>query len=446
MRIAIVGTGYVGLVTGACLSDFGHDVICIDKDPERIDALNQGMMPIFETGLAEIIRRSVAGSRISFSLDLKSSISNADVVFLAVGTPARKGDGHADLSFVYAAAAEVGAAIKNYTVVVTKSTVPVGTGDEIERIIRETSSARTFAVVSNPEFLREGSAIDDFKRPDRIVIGTDNAQAEAVMRSVYRPLFLHDAPILITGRRSAELIKYAANAFLATKITFINEISDLCEQVGADVHDVARGMGLDNRIGRKFLHAGPGFGGSCFPKDTLALIKTAQDCGAPMRVVEIVAAVNDQRRRAMGRRIIMACGGNVRGKTIALLGLTFKPNTDDMRDSPSIAIIAALRDAGAHVRAYDPEGMEAATAFVDGIEFADNAYACVTGADALAVVTEWNAFRGLDLVRVRELLRRPVVIDLRNVYRPDEMRQLGFDYHDIGRAYVTAPSFAIAAE
>ncbi|HEU4518805.1 MAG TPA: UDP-glucose/GDP-mannose dehydrogenase family protein, partial [Microvirga sp.] len=358
MRVAMIGAGYVGLVSGACFADFGHDVCCVDKDPRKIEALNRGDIPIYEPGLADLVAKNVRDGRLSFATDLTEAVRAADAVFIAVGTPSRRGDGHADLSYVYGAAREIASVMDGYTVVVTKSTVPVGTGDEVERIIRETAPEADFAVVSNPEFLREGAAIADFKRPDRIVIGTEDERAAEVMRELYRPLYLNQSPLLVTGRRTAELTKYAANAFLATKITFINEVADLCEQVGANVQDVARGIGLDNRIGSKFLHAGPGYGGSCFPKDTLALIKTAQDYSAPIRIVETVAAVNDQRKRAMGRKVVTACGGSVRGKTVAVLGLTFKPNTDDMRDAPSISVIAALQDAGARVRAYDPEGME----------------------------------------------------------------------------------------
>src|SRR5919112_1890 len=360
MRVAMIGSGYVGLVSGACFADFGHDVCCVDKDPGKIQALHRGEIPIFEPGLADLVAKNVREHRLSFATQLTDAVRQAEAVFIAVGTPSRRGDGHADLSYVYQAAREIAAAMEGYTVVVTKSTVPVGTGDEVERIIREVRLDAEFAVVSNPEFLREGAAIADFKRPDRIVIGTDDPRSAAVMQELYRPLYLNQAPMLVTSRRTAELTKYAANAFLATKITFINEIADLCEQVGANVQDVARGIGLDNRIGSKFLHAGPGYGGSCFPKDTLALIKTAQDHAAPVRIVETVAAVNEQRKRAMGRKVVQACGGSVRGKTIAVLGLTFKPNTDDMRDAPSLSIIAALQDVGAQVRAYDHEGMEQA--------------------------------------------------------------------------------------
>ncbi|MEO0792576.1 MAG: UDP-glucose/GDP-mannose dehydrogenase family protein, partial [Pseudomonadota bacterium] len=399
MKIAVIGAGYVGLVSGTCFADFGHDVTCVDVDDAKIRALEAGKIPIYEPGLEDLVRKNVGESRLSFTTQIAEAVANAEVVFLAVGTPARRGDGHADLSYVYAAAREVGKAITGFTVVTTKSTVPVGTGDEIERILAEECEAGSFAVTSNPEFLREGAAISDFKRPDRIVIGVkpDDTGARDAMADVYRPLFINQAPILFTERRTAELIKYAANAFLATKITFINEMADLCEQVGANVQDVARGMGLDNRIGSKFLHAGPGYGGSCFPKDTQALVKTAQDYGAPTRLVESVVAVNDQRKRAMGRKVIAACGGAVRGKTIALLGLAFKPNTDDMRDAPSIAIIQTLVDAGANVRAYDPKAEEQARLMGLDIEYVADAYACAEGAHALVVVTEWDQFRGLDL-------------------------------------------------
>ncbi|WP_375454781.1 UDP-glucose dehydrogenase family protein [uncultured Methylobacterium sp.] len=433
MRIVMVGAGYVGLVSGTCLADFGHEVVCVDKDPAKIAALQAGRMPIFEPGLEALVAENVRGGRLGFGTDLSAAVAGADAVFIAVGTPSRRGDGFADLSYVYAAAREIAAALTGYTVVVTKSTVPVGTGDEVERILREARPEGDFAVVSNPEFLREGAAIDDFKRPDRIVLGAEDARAEAVMRAVYRPLYLNAAPILVTGRRTAELTKYAANAFLATKITFINEVADLCERVGADVQEVARGIGLDNRIGAKFLHAGPGYGGSCFPKDTLALVKTAQDAGTPMRIVETVVAVNDQRKRAMARKVIQACGGSVRGRTIAVLGLTFKPNTDDMRDAPALAIVAGLQDAGATVRAYDPEGMAQAKTLLPDIAYADDPYACAEGADALVLVTEWNAFRALDFDRLRSLMAEPVLVDLRNVYRVQDMERLGFRYASVGR-------------
>ncbi|WP_411902855.1 UDP-glucose dehydrogenase family protein [Methylorubrum thiocyanatum] len=432
MRIAMIGSGYVGLVSGACLADFGHEVVCIDKDPTKIAALNEGRMPIYEPGLDALVAENVRQKRLAFSTDLKPAVAGAQAVFIAVGTPSRRGDGFADLSYVYAAAREIAEALTGYAVVVTKSTVPVGTGDEVERILREARPDLDIGVASNPEFLREGAAIGDFKRPDRIVIGAEDARAAAVMQEVYRPLYLNQAPILFTGRRTAELTKYAANAFLATKITFINEIADLCEQVGANVQEVARGIGLDNRIGAKFLHAGPGYGGSCFPKDTLALVKTAQDYGTPVRIVETVVAVNDQRKRAMARKVIAACGGSVRGKRVALLGLTFKPNTDDMRDAPSLSIIAGLQDAGARIVAYDPEGMEQARPLLQGVDYAEDAYACAEGADALVIVTEWNAFRALDLARLKAMMAAPVLVDLRNVYAPDEARRHGLRHVGVG--------------
>jgi len=434
MRIAMIGTGYVGLVSGACFADFGHHVTCVDKDERKIAALRAGQIPIYEPDLDRLVADNAAAGRLDFATDLKGPVSEAEAVFIAVGTPSRRGDGHADLTYVYAAAREIAASLTGFTVVVTKSTVPVGTGDEVERIIRETRPDADVAVVSNPEFLREGAAIQDFKHPDRIVVGLSDERAKPVMASVYRPLYLNQAPILYTGRRTAELTKYAANAFLATKITFINEIADLCEKVGADVQEVARGIGLDNRIGGKFLHAGPGFGGSCFPKDTLALIKTGQDFAAPLRIVETVAAVNDQRKRAMARKVAAACGGNLRGKLIAVLGLTFKPNTDDLREAPSIPLITALKDMGAKVRAYDPVGMAHAHHELPDVVFADGPYACADGADALVIVTEWEQFRALDLDRIRQSMKQPVLIDLRNVYRPDEMALLGFVYDSIGRA------------
>jgi UDPglucose 6-dehydrogenase len=437
MNITMVGSGYVGLVSGACFADFGHTVVCVDSNRGRIDALNAGRMPIYEPGLEALVAENVRQDRLSFITDLETAVGQADAVFIAVGTPSRRGDGFADLSYVYAAARSIARALRGFTVVVTKSTVPVGTGDEVERIIRETNPEAQFAVVSNPEFLREGAAIADFKRPDRIVVGTDEPRAVAVMEQIYRPLYLNAAPIVAMSRRTAELTKYAANAFLAAKITFINEVADLCEAVGADVQAVARGIGLDNRIGSKFLHAGPGYGGSCFPKDTLALVKTAQDAGTPLRLVETVVAVNDQRKRAMARKVIKACGGSVRGKTIALLGLTFKPNTDDMRDAPALAIVAGLQDAGAVIRAYDPEGMEQARILMPAVDYAENAYACAEGADAVVIVTEWNAFRALDLDRLRQAMSSgeaaPVLIDLRNIYDPASAARHGFTYCGVGR-------------
>jgi UDPglucose 6-dehydrogenase len=434
MRVAMIGTGYVGLVSGACFADFGHHVVCVDKDQGKIAALELGVMPIYEPGLDDLVAANVKAKRLSFTTELKGPVAQAEAVFIAVGTPSRRGDGHADLTYVYAAAKEIAAALDGFTVVITKSTVPVGTGDEVERIIREARPDAEFAVVSNPEFLREGAAIQDFKHPDRIVVGCEDARASKVMAELYRPLYINRSPILTTGRRTAELIKYAANAFLATKITFINEIADLCERVGADVQDVARGMGLDNRIGGKFLHAGAGYGGSCFPKDTLALIKTGQDHEAPLRIVETVAAVNDTRKRAMARKVVAAVGGSLRGKTVAVLGLTFKPNTDDMRDAPSIPLITALHDMGAKVRAYDPVGMEQAKKVLPELTYCDDAYECAKGADALVIVTEWEQFRALDLDRLKEVMtERPAVVDLRNIYPPGDLAQRGFVYESIGR-------------
>jgi UDPglucose 6-dehydrogenase len=433
MHVAMIGSGYVGLVSGACFADFGHVVTCVDKDPAKIEALQAGRIPIFEPGLQELVAKNVREGRLSFATDLAGPVREADAVFIAVGTPSRRGDGHADLSYVHKAAEEIAAVLDGFTVVVTKSTVPVGTGDEVERIVRQTRPDADFAVVSNPEFLREGAAISDFKRPDRILIGTDDERAKRVMSELYRPLYLNQAPILVTSRRTAELTKYAANAFLAMKITFINEMADLCEAVGANVQEVARGIGLDNRIGSKFLHAGPGYGGSCFPKDSLALIKTAQDHQAPIRTVETVVSVNDQRKRAMARKVIAACGGSVRGKTIAVLGLTFKPNTDDMREAPSLSIITALQDAGAAVRAHDPEGVEQARSFLSDVSYAHSPYDCAAGADALVIITEWDAYRALDLERIRDSLAAPVIVDLRNIYPPEDMHRRGFAYTSVGR-------------
>jgi UDPglucose 6-dehydrogenase len=433
MRVAMIGTGYVGLVSGACFADFGHVVTCVDKDPSKIERLERGEIPIFEPGLDDLVARNVRDGRLSFALDGAEAIRSADAVFIAVGTPSRRGDGHADLSYVHAAAEEIAGLIEGFTVVVTKSTVPVGTGDEIERIIRERRPDADFAVVSNPEFLREGAAIEDFKRPDRVVVGTDDERAREVMRELYRPLNLNETPILFTGRRTSELIKYAANAFLAMKITFINEMADLCEAVGADVQQVARGIGLDNRIGSKFLHAGPGYGGSCFPKDTLALVRTATAAGSPVRLIETTVEINDARKKAMADRVALALGGDLAGKRVALLGLTFKPNTDDMRDAPSLDIAPALRAMGAEVRAFDPEGMEEAAKLLEGVTFSDGSYEAVEGADAVVILTEWNQFRALDLDRVKLLLRQPVMVDLRNIYRPEDMRARGFRYSSIGR-------------
>jgi len=433
MRVAMIGTGYVGLVSGACFADFGHEVTCVDKDRGKIDALERGEMPIYEPGLNDLVAVNARAGRLKFTAELAPAVAAADAVFIAVGTPSRRGDGHADLTFVYDAAREIAGALDGFTVVITKSTVPVGTGDEVERVIRETRAQADFAVVSNPEFLREGAAIRDFKHPDRIVVGSTDQRAREVMTELYRPLYLNRSPILFTDRRTAELIKYAANAFLATKITFINEIADLAEKVGADVQEIARGIGLDNRIGSKFLHAGPGFGGSCFPKDTVALLKTGQDNDAPLRVVEAVVAVNDARKRAMARKVSHALGGEVRGKTIAVLGLTFKPNTDDMRESPSIPLITALQDMGAKVRAYDPAGMEQAKAVIGNVAFCQDAYSCAEGASALVIVTEWEQFRALDFERLKGVMERPLLVDLRNIYSAEEAARAGFAYESVGR-------------
>jgi UDPglucose 6-dehydrogenase len=434
MRVTMIGTGYVGLVTGACFSEFGVDVTCVDKDVGKIERLKRGEIPIFEPGLDQLVAKNAAAGRLKFTTDLKTAVPGADAVFIAVGTPSRRGDGHADLSYVYAAAEEIGRALTGYAVIVTKSTVPVGTGREVARRIRAVAPAAEFDVVSNPEFLREGAAISDFMRPDRVVIGAETDRARLVMRDLYRPLYLIETPIVFTSLETSELIKYAANTFLATKITFINEIADLCEKVGADVHDVAKGIGLDGRIGRKFLHPGPGYGGSCFPKDTLALVKTAQDHGSPLRIVETVVDINDRRKAAMAERIIEACGGSVAGKTIAILGLTFKPNTDDMRDAPSLAILPALQRAGARIRAYDPEGMHGeARQLLKDVEFCASADEAMRGADAMALLTEWNEFRALDPAKMKQLLKAPVIVDLRNVYSPADMVAAGFTYRSIGR-------------
>ncbi|MBU3077198.1 UDP-glucose dehydrogenase family protein [Sphingomonas quercus] len=433
MRITMIGTGYVGLVSGACFSDFGHDVVCVDKIAAKIEALEAGRMPIYEPGLDQLVATNVRAGRLSFTTDLAKGVAGADAIFIAVGTPSRRGDGHADLSYVYAAAREIAEAVTGPCVIVDKSTVPVGTGDEVERIVREVAPDKQIEIVSNPEFLREGAAIDDFKRPDRVVLGTNDEHARAVMREIYRPLYLNHSPLLFTSRRTAELIKYAANAFLATKIGFINEIADLCELVGADVKEVARGIGMDNRIGTKFLHAGPGYGGSCFPKDTLALLKTADDAESPLRIVEAVVNSNDQRKRAMGRKVVKAMGGDVRGKTVALLGLTFKPNTDDMRESPALSVVQVLEDAGATVRAYDPEGIEQARPMLPNVQFAANAYEAADGAHALVIVTEWDEFRALDLKRMAGLLAEPVLVDLRNIYPPEEVLRAGLELTGVGR-------------
>lgn len=437
MRVAMIGTGYVGLVSGVCFADFGHDVVCVDKDPAKIDVLNNGGVPIYEPGLTELMAKNVQAEHLVFTTETKNAVKNADAVFIAVGTPSRRGDGHADLSYVYAAAKEIAGYLDGYTVIITKSTVPVGTGDEVEAII---SKARPdlkrgidFDVVSNPEFLREGAAISDFKRPDRVVVGTNSKKARTVMRSLYRPLFINETPIVFTGRRTSELIKYAGNAFLATKITFINEMADLCEKLGVNVQEVSRGIGLDGRIGKKFLHAGPGYGGSCFPKDTLAVIRTAQEAGAPLKIVEAVIAVNDARKAKMADKVIEAVGGEVKDKNIAVLGLAFKPNTDDMRESPAITIIHTLVAQGANIRAYDPEAMDEAKQQLPDITYCANAYDCIEGADALVIITEWDQFRALDFDRVKSLMTAPVLVDLRNIYSPIRMAEQGFTYISVGR-------------
>ena len=440
MKIAMIGTGYVGLVSAACFSEFGVEVVCVDKDEAKIDRLNAGEIPIYEPELDALVEKSVAAERLSFTTRLEDGVQGADAVFVAVGTPSRRGDGHADLTYVYDAAREIAEAMDGYTVIVTKSTVPVGTGDEVENIVRQVRPNAEFDVVSNPEFLREGSAINDFMRPDRVVIGSTSERANEVMRGLYRPLYLIETPIIFTRRRTAELIKYAANTFLATKITFINEMADLCEAVGADVQDVARGIGLDGRIGRKFLHAGPGYGGSCFPKDTLALVRTAQDSGSPVKIVETVVSVNNDRKRRMADKVIRACGGSLTGRTVSVLGLTFKPNTDDMRDSPSLDIVPVLIEAGAEVRVFDPRGMEEARELIDGVTWCETSYDAVEGSDVVAIVTEWNEFRALDLDRVKSLMKRPCMVDYRNIYNPDEMAAAGFDYSCVGRP--GAPSSA----
>jgi UDPglucose 6-dehydrogenase len=434
MRIAMIGTGYVGLVSGACLSEFGHQVVCVDKDAGKVASLRAGGIPIFEPGLDEVVAANVKAGRLSFETDIAAAVKGAGAVFIAVGTPSRRGDGHADLTYVFAAAEEIAASLTNYAVVVTKSTVPVGTSRKVEEIIRKVNGAAEFDMASNPEFLREGSAIEDFRRPDRVVVGCDTDRAREIMREVYRPLYIHETPIVFTSRETSELIKYAANAFLATKITFINEMATLCEKVGGDVQDVARGIGLDGRIGGKFLHAGPGFGGSCFPKDTLALVRTAREMGAPSQIVEAVVAVNDARKVEMAKKIETAFGG-VKGKTVAVLGLTFKPNTDDMRDSPSLVIVPHLQAAGATIRAYDPEGRREAAKHLK-LDFCDNTYEALDGADGVVILTEWNEFRALDLAKVKELLKKPLMVDLRNIYRPAQMAQAGFHYVSVGRADV----------
>ena len=436
MYVTMIGTGYVGLVSGACFSEFGHDVTCVDKDSAKIEALQAGEIPIFEPGLDKLVESNVAARRLSFATDLRQPVADADAVFIAVGTPSRRGDGHADLTYVFGAAREVAAALDGYTVIVTKSTVPVGTGAEVFRVVSEARPDAEFDVASNPEFLREGAAISDFMRPDRVVVGAESDRARDVMRELYRSLFLNETPVMFTALQTAELIKYAANAFLATKITFINEIANLCELVDANVQDVARGIGLDGRIGAKFLHAGPGYGGSCFPKDTLALLRTAEDLNLPMEIVKATVAVNTQRKKDMAQKVVAACGGSLEGKTVAVLGLTFKPNTDDMRDSPSLDIIPALLAAGAKIRAFDPEGTDEARKLLNGIEYCADAYDTLPGADALAIVTEWNAFRALDMPRVKDLMKAPVLVDMRNIYDPGTMGELGFTYISIGRPAV----------
>lgn len=433
MRVSMIGTGYVGLVSGACFADFGHTVCCIDKDAGKIERLRAGVMPIYEPGLDQLVAKNVREGRLSFATEAAEAVRQADAVFIAVGTPSRRGDGHADLSYVYAAAREIAELMDGFTVVVTKSTVPVGTGDEIEKIIREVRPDAQFAVVSNPEFLREGAAIDDFKHPDRVVVGTDDERARQVLTELYRPLYLNETPMVFTSRRTSELIKYAANAFLAMKVTFINEVADLCETLGADVQQVARGIGLDNRIGPKFLHAGPGYGGSCFPKDTLALVRTARDAASPIELVETTVRVNDARKKKMARKVADAVGGDLKGKRVGVLGLTFKPNTDDMREAPSLEIVPALQALGAEVRAFDPEGMHEAEALLPGVTFAAGPYEAVEDADVMVILTEWDQFRALDLDRVKLLMRKPVVADLRNIYRPSDLRERGFTYLSIGR-------------
>ena len=433
MQIAMIGAGYVGLVTGACFSEFGANVTCVDKDVNKISTLKEGKIPIFEPGLEALVQSNVQSNRLTFTTDLKTAVEKADAVFIAVGTPSRRGDGHADLSFVFSAAEEIAHAMSNYTLIVTKSTVPVGTGRQVAEKIRRICPEADFDVCSNPEFLREGAAINDFMRPDRVVIGANTDRARKMMREIYRPLFLRETPIVFTDLETSELTKYAANSFLATKITFINEIADLCEKLGADVHDVAKGIGLDGRIGSKFLHPGPGYGGSCFPKDTLALVQTATKADSPLRIVEAVVEVNDKRKKSMAKKIINACSGNVTEKTLAILGVTFKPNTDDMRDAPSLDIIPTLQAEGANINAYDPEGMHEAKSLLKDVSWCNDAYEAMAGADAVAILTEWNEFRGLDLPRIKSLLKNPIVIDLRNIYNPEEMRDAGFVYSCVGR-------------
>lgn len=438
MKIAMIGTGYVGLVSGACFSEFGVEVVCVDKDEEKINKLKAGECPIYEPGLENLVANNVASKKLSFTTDLTTGVKGADAVFIAVGTPSRRGGGYADLSYVYGAAKEVAEAMDGYTVIVTKSTVPVGTGREVKRIVAEARPDAEFDVASNPEFLREGAAISDFMRPDRVVIGTETKRAADVLSELYRPLYLLETPIVQTTLETAELTKYAANTFLATKITFINEFADLCEKVGANVQDVARGIGLDGRIGNKFLHAGPGYGGSCFPKDTLALVQTAKDAGAPIRIVETVVDINEKRKTQIAGKVVAACGGSVAGKTIAVLGLTFKPDTDDMRDSPSLVIVPELQKAGANIQAFDPQGMKEAAHLFDDVVFCEGPYETMQGADVLVIVTEWNAFRALDFTRVKSLLKTPTLVDLRNIYNLDDMKREGFSYFSVGREALAA--------
>lgn len=436
MRVAMIGTGYVGLVTGTCFADLGHEVICVDNDAGKVERLRNGEIPIFEPGLEDMVKHNVRAKRLSFTTSYADAIPDAEAVFIAVGTPTKETDGSADLTAVYAVAKELAKHLKGYTVVVDKSTVPVGTGAEVEAIIRTENPSAEFDVASNPEFLREGSAIDDFMKPDRVVVGVEGERPSKVMQALYRPLTMHETPMIYTSRATAELTKYAANAFLATKVTFINEIADICERVGADVQDVSRGIGMDSRIGPKFLQAGAGFGGSCFPKDTLALTGTARKAGAPTLIVEAVMEANNERKRRMAQKIIAACGNNLQGKTLGVLGVTFKPNTDDMRDAPSLDIVPLLQAAGAKIRAYDPEGMEEARKYLDNIEWVNDAYSVMPGADALLVLTEWNEFRVLDFERIKSLLKAPLIIDLRNIYAPADLASHGFTYHSVGRAIV----------
>jgi UDPglucose 6-dehydrogenase len=432
MHICIVGAGYVGLVTGACLADFGHIVVCVDKEPAKIEALRRGTVPIYEPDLEGLLATNMTAGRLSFDTRLQPHIANSDAVFIAVGTPAGEDAGRPNLAFIHDVAREIAPLLANYTVIVTKSTVPIGASEEVDRIIRGLNPDADFSVVNNPEFMREGAAIRDFKLPDRIVIGAEDERARQVMTEVYRPLYLNQGPLLFTSRRTSEMIKYAANSFLAMKITFINECADLCEAVGADIQDVARGIGLDNRIGPKFLHAGPGYGGSCFPKDTVAFVHAARDAESPVSLIEAVIAANTRRKARMAVKVIKALGGSAAGKRIAMLGLTFKPNTDDMREAPSLDIIPSLQQAGATVAAYDPQGQRTARALLPNVEFASDVYSCVTGAHAVVIVTEWEMFRALDLIRVRSLLAEPNMIDLRNIYRAREMRAMGFAYTGVG--------------